>query len=199
MDNTDNRPPNPTQASPLPGLTTHITTNSPHDGKAVIHSSKPAQWTHLFNSTMAFNLIYTNTVPPNVNTLDDVEAHEHLVESGGPGLTVSGGTVCRIVDFGPSAEPVMHRTQSLDFGVVLEGAVELILDGGEGERRLCRRGDVVVQRGTNHAWKNVTPNDGWARMLFVLQASEKITAGEKSLEEDVEHAGEEGDRLKQKM
>ncbi|KAF3924417.1 hypothetical protein AA313_de0207277 [Arthrobotrys entomopaga] len=197
MDN-NTRPPNPTQASPLlPGLTTHITANSPDTGKAIFHSSKPATWTHLRNSIMAFNLIYTNTFPPNVNTLDDVIAHEKLVESGGPGLTVGGGTACRIVDFGPGAEPVMHRTQSLDFGVVLEGSVECILDGGE--VRVCERGDVVVQRGTNHAWKNVTPDNGWARMLFVLQASEKITAGKQNLGEDLAHAGEDGEGLKQRI
>ena len=69
-----------------------------------------------------------------------------------------GGTVCRIVDFGPNTQPVMHRTQSLDYGVVLEGEVEMQLDSGES--RILKRGDVAVQRGTNHAWKNVTKVGG---------------------------------------
>ena len=47
----------------------------------------------------------------------------------------------------------MHRTVSLDYGVVLEGEVELVLDSGE--TRLMKRGDVSVQRGTNHAWRNM--------------------------------------------
>ena len=46
----------------------------------------------------------------------------------------------------------MHRTQSTDFGVVLQGRIWLVMDGGVGgEREMeVREGDVVVQRGTNH-------------------------------------------------
>lgn len=75
----------------------------------------------------------------------------------------------------------MHRTISLDYGVVLEGEVELILDSGES--RLLRRGDVVVQRGTNHAWRNVS-EDAWARMLYVLQEAEEVRVGGVVLGED---------------
>ncbi|CAK96587.1 uncharacterized protein An07g01420 [Aspergillus niger] len=75
----------------------------------------------------------------------------------------------------------MHRTVSVDYGVVLEGEVELVLDSGE--TRLLKRGDVAVQRGTNHAWRNVTP-DGeggegmWARMLYVLMPAKGLELGE---------------------
>jgi len=43
---------------------------------------------------------------------------------------------------------VEHRTQSIDFGVVLEGEIQLTLD--DGEKKILRKGDVVVQRGTMH-------------------------------------------------
>jgi mannose-6-phosphate isomerase-like protein (cupin superfamily) len=59
--------------------------------------------------------------------------------------------------------PLMHRTETVDYGIVLEGEVWLVVD--EGEVRLGP-GDVVVQRGTNHAWSNRT--DSVARMAFVL-------------------------------
>jgi mannose-6-phosphate isomerase-like protein (cupin superfamily) len=62
-----------------------------------------------------------------------------------------------------SPHPLMHRTESVDYGVVLEGEIVLVLDRGE---VLLRRGDVVVQRGTNHAWANRSGST--ARMLFVL-------------------------------
>lgn len=68
-----------------------------------------------------------------------------------------------MVDFGPGSEPLMHRTQSLDYGVVLEGSMEMIPDSGE--TKLMHRGDVVVQRGTMHTWKNVGTTE-WARMLL---------------------------------
>jgi quercetin dioxygenase-like cupin family protein len=46
----------------------------------------------------------------------------------------------------------MHRTESLDYGICLEGECDMELDGGE--TVTVRAGDVVVQRGTNHLWHN---------------------------------------------
>lgn len=62
-----------------------------------------------------------------------------------------------------SPHPLMHRTESIDYGVVLEGEMTLVLD--DSEVRL-EQGDVVVQRGTNHAWANRSGR--MCRMLFVL-------------------------------
>ena len=58
----------------------------------------------------------------------------------------------------------MHRTRSIDYAIVLQGKVILELE--DGEHRELADGDVVVQRGTNHAWKNET--DSWTRMYFVM-------------------------------
>lgn len=62
-----------------------------------------------------------------------------------------------------SPHPLMHRTESVDYGVVIEGEVTLVLDK---EEVLLKPGSVVVQRGTNHAWANRT--DKISRMMFVL-------------------------------
>lgn len=62
-----------------------------------------------------------------------------------------------------SPHPLMHRTETIDYGVVIEGEVTLILDQGEVQ---LRPGSVVIQRGTNHAWAN--RSDKPSRMLFVL-------------------------------
>jgi mannose-6-phosphate isomerase-like protein (cupin superfamily) len=62
-----------------------------------------------------------------------------------------------------SRHKLMHRTETLDYGIVTEGEVWLVLD--EEEVHLTR-GDVVVQRGTNHAWSNRT--EAMARMVFIL-------------------------------
>lgn len=62
-----------------------------------------------------------------------------------------------------SPHPLMHRTESVDYGVVIEGELTLVLDVGE---VALRRGSVVVQRGTNHAWAN--RSGAVCRMLFVL-------------------------------
>lgn len=57
----------------------------------------------------------------------------------------------------------MHRTNSIDFGIVIEGSVWLIADDDETE---LKAGDVVVQRGANHAWSN--RSDRPCRMAFVM-------------------------------
>lgn len=63
--------------------------------------------------------------------------------------------------------------------------MELILD--EGVTRVMGRGDVAVQRGTNHGWRNTSGTE-WARMFFVLQDARKIQIGDKELEADVSAA-----------
>lgn len=71
----------------------------------------------------------------------------------------------------PGVISPMHRTVSLDYGIVLEGVVELVLDSGE--TKVMRRGDSCIQRATNHAWRNITPDEGWARMVYVLVGAEQ--------------------------
>jgi mannose-6-phosphate isomerase-like protein (cupin superfamily) len=66
-----------------------------------------------------------------------------------------------------ASHPLMHRTESLDYGVVLEGEVTLIVDQSEVQ---LQAGAVIVQRGTNHAWSNRSGKP--CRMLFVLQAGQ---------------------------
>lgn len=63
----------------------------------------------------------------------------------------------------PGRHPMMHRTESIDYGIVLEGQIVLLLDEDE---VVLEQGDMVVQRGTIHAWTNRT--DKTVRMLFVL-------------------------------
>lgn len=62
-----------------------------------------------------------------------------------------------------SPHPLMHRTQSVDYGVVIEGEMTLVLDDSQ---VLLKPGSVVVQRGTNHAWANRSGKP--CRMLFIL-------------------------------
>jgi mannose-6-phosphate isomerase-like protein (cupin superfamily) len=62
-----------------------------------------------------------------------------------------------------SPHPLMHRTETIDYGVVLSGGITLVLDNSEVE---LQAGDVVIQRGTNHAWANRSGET--CRMLFML-------------------------------
>ncbi|HEX2762265.1 MAG TPA: cupin domain-containing protein [Allosphingosinicella sp.] len=70
--------------------------------------------------------------------------------------------------------PLMHRTETIDYGIVLDGEVTLILDEAE---TIVRAGEIVVQRGTSHAWAN--RSDRPCRIAFILidGAFEKGLAG----------------------
>lgn len=68
----------------------------------------------------------------------------------------------RVVDMPAGSRREMHRTDTVDYGIVLAGEVHLVLEQAE---TLLRTGDVVVQRGTAHAWHNRSGNA--ARMAFV--------------------------------
>lgn len=127
---------------------------------------------------------YTTSFPPDLNADADVKAHDAaMAASGGKlGLVVAGGTVLRYVDFAPGYECMMHRTQSVDYGIVLEGRVISVLDSGEEVE--MGRGDVMVQRATMHAWKNPSTTE-WARMIFVLQDCKPLYVGGKRMGEDL--------------
>jgi hypothetical protein len=59
--------------------------------------------------------------------------------------------------------PLMHKTKTVDYGIVLEGEITLVLDKGE---TTVSQGDIVIQNGTNHAWANRSGK--LCRMAFVL-------------------------------
>jgi quercetin dioxygenase-like cupin family protein len=73
------------------------------------------------------------------------------------------GTKLRINELPPGACSPMHRTQTVDYGIVLDGEVVLVLDDSE---TVLRAGDVVVQRGTSHRWEN--RSGATARVAFIL-------------------------------
>lgn len=150
----------------------YITT---HDGsgKSVFSTSISEDVPSTPITGAAFSLAYTSqTFPVDLNSEADISSYSaHLQKP--PGIALPNGTVLRYVDFCPEAIAPMHRTLSLDYGVVIEGEIEAVLDSGE--VRVLRVGDTVVQRGTMHAWKNRSKTH-WARMLFVLIDAKPVVA-----------------------
>ncbi|KAF2674930.1 hypothetical protein BT63DRAFT_24285 [Microthyrium microscopicum] len=169
----------------LPQVNRFITTHD-SNGKAVFSDALPEESTMkgLANTSpvMGFALSYTtSTFPVDMAGDKDVTAYKKYL-SDPPGLSVSNGTVLRHVDFEPGVTSAMHRTVSLDYGILLEGQIEAVLDSGEA--RLMKRGDVCVQRGTMHAWRNPSPTE-WARMVFVLQTCEPVEFKGEKVGEDL--------------
>jgi quercetin dioxygenase-like cupin family protein len=73
------------------------------------------------------------------------------------------GTIVRVVEHRPGSASPMHRTETVDYGICVEGEVYLVLDDSEVK---LTPGDVVVQRGTDHRWEN--RSDKPAVTVFVL-------------------------------
>jgi len=90
--------------------------------------------------------------------------------------TIDNGTVFRIVYYGPGVAPRNHRTDSIDYAVVISGEIDMELDVGTVH---LKAGDVVVQRGTIHNWVNKGTEP--CIIAFSLIASKPVTAGGKTL------------------
>ena len=92
------------------------------------------------------------------------------------GTTISDGTVFRIVSFGPGVAPRNHRTDSIDYAVVMSGEIDMELDVGNVH---LKAGDVLVQRGTIHNWVNTGSEP--CVIAFTLVSAKSVTAGGKML------------------
>jgi quercetin dioxygenase-like cupin family protein len=169
------------QESPLPSLNRFITTHDESTGKAVFSSALPEQNPTQIVPGAVFRQGYvTKKFPVQLNADEDLNTYQSFLKSP-PGLVSNNGTVLRIVDCPPTSTSPMHRTVSLDYGIVLVGEVDLVLDSGE--VRTMRPGDMAIQRGTMHAWVNNHSSE-WARIAFVLQPCEPVEVGGKKLDED---------------
>jgi quercetin dioxygenase-like cupin family protein len=93
------------------------------------------------------------------------------------GTTLAGGTVFRVVEFSPGAAPRVHRTDSIDYAVVISGEIDMELE--KGDEVHLKAGDVLVQRGTVHCWVN--RGDAPCTIAFVLIDAKPVSTGGKVL------------------
>jgi hypothetical protein len=132
------------------------------------------------------NVWRTQGAPATIGVPDSIGQHKGILPPK------NGGSILRIIDFPPEspdpaerrrqiqatftgmfhdaqhdkregAHPGMHRTDTVDYAILLEGEIWAVMDEGE---TLMRAGDVLIQRGTNHAWANRSQKT--ARIAFVL-------------------------------
>jgi len=136
-----------------------IVTGHDASGKSVVLSDAPTPKT-LDIGTAAFHEIWVTAQTPAQIAATEPEPTERPLRTPPP----PDGVIVRFTEMAPGAESPMHRTQTVDVGVVLEGETWLLLDDGSETRVL--EGDAVIQRGTSHAWAN--RSDRPVRMVFVL-------------------------------
>ena len=131
-----------------------------HDGqgRAIFKSDETFVTERIASGDADFALIWTTaSVPADNNDETDGRLRD-------AGLTLNQGSVIRIVDMLPGGESPMHRTNSIDYGIVIKGEIELELE--DGRKTTIGEHGIIIQRGTNHRWRNTTSEV--ARIAFVL-------------------------------
>tara|TARA_R110000824_G_scaffold7892_6_gene35927 strand:- start:43406 stop:43900 length:495 start_codon:yes stop_codon:yes gene_type:complete len=146
-----------------------------HDkaGHAIIRSDDSFECNVIPSGDAAFSLLWTTAQVPADNN-DEIDGRERDA-----GLTIQKGSVIRAVDMLPGGESPMHRSNSIDYGIVLWGSVELELD--HKEKVILHAGDVCVQRGTIHLWRTI--GDKPCRIIFVLTQANPYIQNGKALPE----------------
>jgi quercetin dioxygenase-like cupin family protein len=120
---------------------------------------------------MVCNVWTTDSSPANNSKQDDAGQRE------GKFTMVENGTVFRILEFRPGLQERVHRTDTIDYIVVMKGEIDMELETGE-EVHL-KAGDVMVQRGTVHNWIN--RGTGPCLLAVILIHAHSVVAGDKVL------------------
>jgi quercetin dioxygenase-like cupin family protein len=115
-------------------------------------------------------VVWTTEGFPVDNTGDDDRGKRPV------GTTLKNGTVFRVVEFMPGVSPRVHRTDSIDYAVVMSGEIDMDLDGSVVR---LKAGDVLVQRGTIHNWVNRGSEP--CRIAFVLIDAKPVEVADKVL------------------
>jgi hypothetical protein len=169
-----------------------VVTGHDHDGRAVIVSDAPPTGVHqvggpggptfveVWSTLEAPAVIERQASEPRESGLvlappkrgtrlrvidfpPETEASRRMMEvRAAAAFTEMGGADAASAGAG-APHPLMHRTQTVDYGIVLQGELTLVLDRGEAT---VRAGDIIIQQGTNHAWANRSGET--CRVAFVL-------------------------------
>lgn len=143
--------------NPLPPIQ-RVVTGHDINGRAVFKSNEEFATQRIPTGDADFALIWTTATVPADNN-DEADGRDREA-----GLTLEGGSAFRIVDMLPGGQSPMHRTNSIDYGIVMKGEIELELE--DGRKETIREGGIIIQRGTNHLWRNTS--DQVTRIAFIL-------------------------------
>ena len=149
-----------------------IITGHDEDGKAIVKIDEICN--HFREGRpggMVCNVWTTDSSPANNSKQDDAGQRE------GKFTMVENGTVFRILEFRPGLQERVHRTDTIDYIVVMQGEIDMELETGE-EVHL-KAGDVMVQRGTVHNWINRGTEP--CLLAVILINANSVVAGDKVL------------------
>lgn len=143
-----------------------VVTGHKPDGKGTVLIDEESKDLVSFRpGAKVWNIWSTPSLP--ADNADDSDGAKRIA-----GTAMKNGSVFRIVEYAPGVAPRNHRTETIDYAVVLSGELEMELDG---EVVHLKAGDVVVQRGTIHNWINrgTVP----CVVAFVLIDAKPLTIG----------------------
>lgn len=155
-----------------------VVTGHTTDGTAIFTADESFETIVIPTGDAAMATIWTTaTVPADCNDETDGRLRD-------AGTTLKGGSVIRVVDMLPNASSPLHRTNSIDYGIVISGKIELELDNQV--FKTIEAGGIIVQRGTIHKWRNPSA-DEICRIVFVLTEAKPYEVNGKALEECMIH------------
>ena len=139
-----------------------------HDthGKAVVRIDDVGAYVASGRPNMTRQLIWTTTELPVHFTEDGADKGAREI-----GTTIRNGSVFRVIEFEPGVAPRNHRTDSIDYAVVMSGEIDMEMDATVVH---LKAGDVLVQRGTIHNWVNQGTEP--CVIAFILVSSDGNTA-----------------------
>jgi len=148
-----------------------VVTGHDDQGRAIVLIDEQVKNTVSPRAGAEFSVIWSTEGFPVDNDGNEDPANKTI------GTAIENGSVFRIVSFAPGVAPRNHRTSTIDYGVVMQGEIDMVLD--DGVSVTLRAGDVLVQRGTIHDWINngTVP----CVIAFSLIGAKPVTANGKPL------------------
>jgi quercetin dioxygenase-like cupin family protein len=146
-----------------------VTGHDAHEVAKVLMDGPATNWKSSSPGTVSTLIWSTDAAPADIavgETIEDLGAR--ILGTAPP----ANGTRFAVIDFPPGNPGRMHRTETIDYVIVMAGEIDMDLDGSTVH---LRAGDVMVQRGTNHAWVN--RGSAPARLAFVLIDAKPLGIG----------------------
>ena len=155
-----------------------IVTGHTKEGKAIFTIDEEIETVVIPTGDAAMATLWTSaSVPADCNDQIDGRMRD-------AGTTLKGGSVIRVVDMLPGASSPMHRSASIDYGIVMSGEIELELD--DKVFKAVGIGGIIIQNGTIHKWRNQSPSK-ICRIIFVLTEAKPFEVNGVPLTDEMIH------------